>query len=124
MQPRRHLSQPQLDNVTQVLLVQPVKNNQFVDAVDKLWTVRLLDNVEHFLLDKLWRLAVNGRPVLSQNVRTEIARHYDHGVPKVNVAALIVRQVALVQHLQEQICNVTVCLLKFVEHDHRVRLAT
>jgi hypothetical protein len=51
-------------------------------------------------------------------------RGHDHDrVPEVDLAALRVGQLPVLEDLQQDVEDVRVCLLDLVEQDHRVRLA-
>ena len=59
--------------------------------------------------------------ILQNAVTADIRRHDDDGVLKVHRAALAIGQPTVVQHLQHDVEHIVVCLLDFVEQDHRVR---
>ena len=55
--------------------------------------------------------------------REEVGGHDDDGVLEVHRPTLVIGEAAVVEHLQEDVEDVGVCLFDFVEEHHRVRLA-
>jgi regulator of replication initiation timing len=53
----------------------------------------------------------------------DVRRHDDDGVLEVDLTTVVVRQMSLVEHLQQDVEHVRMRLLDLVEQDHRVRLA-
>ncbi len=61
--------------------------------------------------------------VASQKLRAQVRSHDQHRVLEVNRAALGVGQPAVVHHLQQNVENIRMRLLDFVEENHRIRPA-
>ena len=63
------------------------------------------------------------RLALRDVARADVRRHDHDGVLEVDHAAVVVRQVTFVEHLQQDVEHVRMRLLDLVEQDDRVRLA-
>ena len=57
-------------------------------------------------------------------LRAHVGRHDDDGVLEVDHAAVVVGEVTLIEHLQQDVEHIRMRLLDFVEQHHAVRLAT
>ena len=68
-----------------------------------------------------------GRPTRLQpsldDVRTQVGRGDDDGVGEIHHPALAVGEATVVEHLQQDVVDVRVCLLDLVEQQHAVGLA-
>ena len=56
-------------------------------------------------------------------VRADIAGHHNHGVFKVHGSALSISQAAIVQHLQQDVEHIGMCLFHLIEQQHRIGFA-
>ena len=104
-----------------------------INAVQEFRPEEALDLIEHVVLHPLvvgllpfgeiTLMREAQRPVLPDQVGADIARHHDERVSEVDLAALGVGQVAVVEDLQEQIEHLRVGLFDLVQEDQAVRLA-
>ena len=116
-----------------MLLAERVEDERGVDAVEELGAEDALHLLEDLVLHPLVALAlalllvgvgVEAEAVLAADqVRADVGGHDDDGVAEVNLAALGVGQVAVVEDLQEHVEDFGVRLLDLVEQDQAVGLA-
>ena len=64
------------------------------------------------------------RAEFCQLARTNVGRHDDDGVAEIHLAAQAVRQLPVVQGLEQEVEDVRVCLLNFVKQHDGVRATT
>jgi len=95
-----------------------VEHHDLVDAVDEFGAELRLDLAQHGELDHLVIVARHCWIICEP--RFEVI--HDHRVLKSTVRPCR-RSSAVVEHLQQHVEHVGVCLLDLVEQDHRVRLA-
>ena len=106
-----------------------MEDDDLVDPVEQLGPEDLLQLAHHAALHLLVgeaRLVADGEAeagVLRDLGRADVRGHDHDRVPEVDVAALGVGQLPLLQDLQEDVEHVRMRLLDLVEQDHRVRLA-
>ena len=108
-----------------------VEHDDVVDAVDKLrpqtgqrrarWRKAGRGESCHELFARTLAVVVALRCILG---REEVGGHDDDGVLEVDRPTLVVGEASVVEHLQEDVEDVGVCLFDFVEEHHRVRFAT
>ncbi len=113
------VTQLDLRDVPDVLLVQRVEHDDLVDAVDELGPELRLHLRQDRGLDEAGIVALH----LLDHVRAEVGGHHDHGVLEIHGAALAVGHAAVVEHLQEHVEHVGVSLFDLVEQDHAVGLS-
>ncbi len=121
----RHAIELQADDVADLLLTQRMEDDDLVDAVEELGPEVAAQHV-HDLGLGLFVLLV-GRPTRLQpsldDVRTQVGRGDDDGVGEIHHPALAVGEATVVEHLQQDVVDVRVCLLDLVEQQHAVGLA-
>src|SRR4029077_15063266 len=123
-----HLTHKQIDNAQQVFVAERVENNDFVQPVEKLRIEHPLYFVHHHFFHALEAgfvgagLEADGSTLL-QVASPEIGSHDDDGVAKIDGVAEAVRQLPVFKNLQENVEDVRVRLLDFVQQDDRVRSA-
>src|SRR5262249_41242895 len=62
--------------------------------------------------------AFKSTPILKNAVASNVGSHNHNGVPEIHRAALPVGQTAVIEHLEENVENVTVCLFNLIEQEH------
>ena len=123
-----HALELQADDLADLLLGERGEHDDLVDAVEELRTDGLLQQVEHLGLrlghDALTVVVGQLLETVADERRTHVARHNDDRVFEVHRAALVVRQAAVVEHLQQHVEDVRMRLLDLVEEDDRVGFAS
>ncbi len=114
-QPRRDPGELNVDDVDEVLLRQRVKHHDVVEPVEEL----RLEGRPHHLHGRLVAL-LHRQGDVGEELRTEVRGHDQDDVAEVDRAALAVGQASVVQHLQQDVEHVGVCLLHLVQQHHRV----
>jgi len=115
-----HLTHEQIDDAQQVVVAERVEDDNFVQAVEKLRIERPLYFVHHHFFHALEtgfigaRLETDGGALL-QMTRAQVGSHDDDGVAKIHGVAQAVRQLAVFENLQENVEDVRVRLLDFVQ---------
>ena len=118
----------QLDNLDQVGIGQRLEEDDFVEAVEELGVEGLL----HFLLDQLFDLVADEvfavaleaeALLLHQVARADVRGHDEDDVLEVDGVAEAVGQLAVFKNLQQDVEDIRMRLLDFVEQDDRVRRA-
>src|SRR6478735_9300868 len=121
--------QHQVDELEDLFLGELREDDDLVDPVQELGTEDLLQVAHHARLH-----VVVGEPLLVRQVEAERlvlrdrgrpdVRGHDHDhVPEVDLTALRVGQLSVLEDLQQYVEDIRVRLLDRVEEDHRVRLA-
>src|SRR5579875_448053 len=124
---RVNLIDQQPDNLDQVFVGQRGEENDLIQTVQKLWIEGPLHLAHHVILDLL-RDAASGRrrgetdlAAFVEETRAEIRCHDDDGVLKVDRIAETVGELAVFKDLQEDVIDVRVRFLDFIEQDHGIR---
>src|SRR5262245_9858072 len=111
----------------QVVVGQRLEDDDLVDAVDELGVERALDLTQDHLRDAsadlvgIRRLEPQ-RALLLDEARADVRRHDDDRVLEVHPVAETVGEVAVLEHLQQDVEDVRVRLLDLVEQHDRVRI--
>ena len=107
-------------------LRQRTEHNNLVDTVDELRTHLLFQQFQHSLLGLLQLILVHRAALqpLANHIAAHVRGHDDNRILEVGCAALIIRQSAILQHLQQSIEHVGVSLFNLVEEDNAVGFAT
>ena len=71
---------------------------------------------------RFYRIVVFGAHFLNA-LAADIGGHHNHGVFKVDRAALAIGEAAIVEHLQQNIEHIRVRFFHFIQQNHAVRLA-
>ena len=129
---RADVAQEDVDDLRELFATERMEDDELIDAVEEFRLEDVAHFAEHSLLGRVLRLLLlvagadgeaEGRRALLQEVCTGVTRHDDDGVAEVDGASLAVRQAAVVEHLQQDVEDVGMRLLDFVEQDDGVRLA-
>eukprot|EP00754_Rhynchopus_humris_P050990 Rhum_TRINITY_DN9268_c0_g1::Rhum_TRINITY_DN9268_c0_g1_i1::g.32612::m.32612 len=112
------VGEEQADDVVDVVLAQPVEHHNLVEPVDELGRQPRLDRPHHVGPDAL---EVVLERQLCDDLGAEVAGEDDDGVLEVDLAALAVCEVSLVEDLQQHVGHRDVALLKLVEEHDLVR---
>ena len=123
-----HLLDEQLRDGPQVVVRERLEDDDLVDAVDELRVEGLLDLAEHHVVDAAADHAAVGRleperRLLLDEAGADVRGHDDDRVLEVHPVAEAVGQVAVLEHLQQDVEQVRVRLLDLVEQHDRVRVA-
>ena len=124
-EPPGHLPQLDVDDHRQLLLVKAVKHDRVVDAVEEFRSEVCLQLSLDFLLhvQPVGTACFTVEKIFLDDVRADVTSHDNDGVAEIDRASLTVGEAAVVEHLEEDIEDVWVRLLDFVEEHHAVRLA-
>src|SRR6202158_500870 len=120
-----HLAHKQIDNAEQVFVAERVENNDFVQTVEKLRIEHPLYFVHHHFFHALEAglidagLEADGSALL-QMARPQVGSHDDDGVAKIHGIAEAVGQLPVFKDLQQNIEDVRVRLLHFIQQDDGV----
>ena len=125
LEPLGHCPQLDVGDDRELLLVEAVEYDRVVDAVEELRPeMRLqlgLDFLLHVQTVGAVRFAVE--KMFLNDMRADVAGHDDDGVAEVDRAALAIGKPPIIEYLQENVEDIRVGLLDFVEQHHAVRLA-
>ena len=114
-----------VDDHPELILVEAVKDDRVVDAIDEFRPEVGLHFVETLLLHvqpvDFGRFSVE--EIVLNDVRADVTGHDDNRVSEIDRAPLAIGESAVVEHLQEDVEHVWMRLLNLVEQDHAVRLA-
>ncbi len=122
------LSDQQIDNAEQFLITQRVEQNNLVQPVQEFRIEDAFHLAEHQFIEALRRpffrggLESHGGAFLEMP-RAEVRGHDQNRVPEIHGIAEAVGELAVFKYLEQNIVDVGVSLLDFVEQDHRVRRA-
>ena len=118
----------QVSDLGQVLARELLEHHNVVDTVEQLGAEQALELAHRAALDLTRRETLlagsakaNAR-ILCDLAGAHVGRHDDHGVAEVDRLALAIGQTTLLQHLQQNVEDVGVCLLDLVEQHNRVRV--
>ena len=120
-----HADELHLDDARNLRFVEAVEDDDVIDAVEEFGAEVRLEFDLHLLLHLH---GVLGRKfsfveILLDDRRAEVAGHDDDGVLEIDGAALAVGEASVVEDLQEDVEDVVVGLLDFVEEDDAVGTA-
>ena len=107
-----------------------LEHHNLVNTVQELGLEMHLQHLHHIATCALHHICRESlaierrREVLLDNLRAHIRSHNDNGIAEINRATLIVRKATIVQHLQQDVKYIGVCLLNLIEQYHRIGLAT
>ena len=108
-----------------------MEHDELIDAVQELRLEHALHLDEHLFLRRimllllrlLTRRKAHGRCAVTQMLRPRIRRHDDDRVVEIHGAALSIRQTTIVEHLQQDVEHIAVCLLDLIEKHDGIRFA-
>ena len=69
-----------------------------------------------------WALGANPMDELRQRLRAGVGGHDQHDIAEVRLATVVVGERAVIHHLQQDVEDIRMRLLDFVEQQHRVRM--
>ena len=101
--------------------------HDLINSVDKLRlkeALHLLHNLTfHLIITLLLRLGRAESQIfrVDDTLRTGIRGHNQNGILKAHFSALRIRDMAIVEHLQQNIEHVWMCLLNLIKQHDRVR---
>src|SRR2546425_12523959 len=110
-----------LDDLLQVFLAQRMEHDYLVNPTEELRPEVMPHRVKHAFLHPLVLIALKLAAILQYQMTADVAGHDDDRVLEVHDAALAIGQSPVVQYLQQQVENVVMGLLDFVEQHHRIR---
>ena len=118
----------QAQDLAQIVVRQRLEDDQLVDAVDELGVERALDLAEHHVVHALLQLAGVGRleahrRLLLNEAGADVGRHDHDRVLEVDAIAQTIREMAVLEHLQQDVEDVGMRLLDLVEQHHGVGIA-
>jgi len=122
------LTNEQVDDAEQVVVSERIENDDLVQPVQELRIERFLHFAHHHFFDALHSGLIGAggeadRGALLQMPRAQIGSHDDDGVTEVNGVAEAVGELAVFEYLQQDVEDVWMRLLDFVEEDYGVRSA-
>ncbi len=109
-------------NELHVLPGQRTEDDDVVHAVDDLRFEVLMDLLHDDVLRTFGDLPILHHRI-EQMVRADIRCHDDDRIPEVDRPSLRIRQAAFVQQLEQDVEDIRMCLLHFIQQDDGVRLA-
>src|SRR5262249_30694126 len=124
-----HLPNEQINDADQIFVAQRIEDNDLVEAIQEF----RIENPFHFVHHELFhglgasfiRAALESDSgALLQMPRAKVGGHDDDGVTKIYGIAETIAELAVFKNLQQNIEDVGMRLLNFVEQDDRVRSAT
>src|SRR5687768_6272838 len=122
------LGDEQAHDPPQVVVGERLEDDDLVDAVDELGIEGPLDLAEHHLRHALVDGARVGRlephrALLLNEARADVGRHDDNRVLEVDTIPQAVGEVTVFEHLQQDVEDVGMRFLDFVEEHDRIRVA-
>src|SRR4030095_11124027 len=121
------LANHHIDDPAQISVRQRVEYDDFIQPVDKLRIEQPLhflhDGVFHLLSGRFfaWSLESEAR-VLREEPGADVRRHDDDRVFEIDGITKAVREMAVLKHLQQDVVNIRVRLLDFVQQNDGVRI--
>ncbi len=112
-----------VDDLFELLFVERVEDDDFVDAIEELGAEVLAQFVEHGRAHHRVVGAVERAAMFENAVAADVRRHDDDRVLEVHGAPLTVGEPPVVENLQEHVEHVRVRLLDFVEENDAIRPA-
>ena len=111
----------------EVFLREGSEHNLFVHAVQEFRREHALDffangGFHAFVIVGLAHLGKAHATAMADFTSTGVTRHDDNRILEVDLAAIAIRQNAIVQNLEEQVVNVRMRLFNFIEQHHRIRM--
>ena len=107
-----------LDDAAHLAPLQAVEQDDLVDAVEEFGPEMRPNHAHHLLAHGGGILAFR---LVHQKLRTEVRGHDDQRVAEIDGAALAIGQAAVVEHLQQHVEDIRVCLLDLVEQHDLIR---
>ena len=105
-----------------------MEHDDFVDAVEELWSEvtleRLVDLVAHALVGQRFVVFAEANVGLAQILRAQVGCHDQHRVAEVGAATLCVGESTFFENLEQCVEHIWVSFLDFVKQHNRKRLAT
>ena len=103
-----------------------MKDYLLVNTVDKLWSISFLEFFQHpfFHIGMVQANVTRSkahRLIIPQTSCSQIASHDNNRVGEVHLATLAVRQLTIIQDLQENIENIWMRLFNLVKEQDRIR---
>ena len=121
-----HGAELNADDVAYLALSEGLEHDNLVDTVEELGAYPLLEHFHNGLLGFVEFVGRGHRRTgefLADDLTAHVRGHDDDGVLEVAGASLVVGQAAVFEHLEEDVEDVGVCLLDFVEEDDGVGFA-
>ena len=125
-----------VQDVTDIGLGERIEHDDFVDTVEELGPDRHLENVQYLFAAFVQKAAAGGDGLHIHSVHLRkflhialddigpgIGGHDEDGILEVHRAALVVREPAVVQHLQQHVKHVRVGFFDLVQQHHAVGFA-
>ena len=108
-----------------MFLSQRLEDDNIINAVEEFGAEMILEQIFNniFRLDKIFVGDESDFGAGKNFLRTEIARHDNHGVFKIDDAPFAVRQASVVEDLQKDVENIAVRLFDFVKENDAVGAA-
>ena len=103
-----------LCDVSNLFFLKWMKDNRIIDAVDEFRP----EGLGHHFHHRGFYFLVYGSCHALDQVRTQVRRHNQHRVPEVHGTTMAISQPAVVEYLQQDIENVRMSLLDFVQEDN------
>src|SRR5690606_27070782 len=129
LEPALDLREEDMNDLADLLLRQRMEDDDVVQPVQELRVERPLDLGPDLLLHRL--VALVRAPLMEAEhaalrdvPRPQVRRHDDDRILEIDDTAVVVREVTLVQDLEEDVEDFRVRLLDLVQEDDRVGLAT
>ena len=118
----------QTDDFAHMLPAERLEHDDFVNAVQKLRPYAALQDFEYLALGPCHHFFLiqisEGFELLADHIRTEVRCHDDDGVAEVRGAPFVIRESAVIKHLQQDVEYIGMGFFDFVEQHHTVRTAT
>ena len=118
----------QVRDLGEVLARELLEDHDVVDTVEELGAEQALELAHRTAADLVCRETLLARGakadtrILGDLAGADVRRHDDHRVAEIDRLALAVRETALLEHLQQDVEDVGVCLLDLIEEHHGVRM--
>ena len=104
-------------NLFQIIFAEPIEDDDFINAIQKFRSEVRPQRVHYQTL-------TSGPGFFFGDVlAADIGRHDDDRIFEIDRSSLPVRDAAIIKHLKQDVENVRVCLLDFIEQHHRIRPA-
>src|SRR5690606_21661667 len=110
-----------LNDLADLCPAQRSEHDHFVNSVEELGTDRLLEQLEYldarFVDDLVVVELVQRAEIFLNQVRSNVRRHDDDRIFEIDHASLVVRQMAIVQHLKQDVEYVGMRFFDLIKQD-------
>ena len=113
----------QSDDFNYLRLCQRREHYDIIDTIEEFRSKIFLGFVFNLLLDRILNASVR-LDTIDKITAADVRCHYNYSIFEIYCSALIVCKSAIIQKLQQDVENIRMCFLYFIEQNNAVRLSS